>query len=57
MRVETGASHKLVIPSDYWNGPDREIYQCKACTTAHGPLTPSHGAAEWTAGIIQDPTS
>ena len=56
MRVETGASHKLVIPSDYWNGPDREIYQCKACTTAHGPLTPSHGAAEWTAGIIQDPT-
>lgn len=54
MRVEPGASHKLIIPSDYWNGPDREVYQCKKCTEANGPLEPGHGAAEWTAGLIAE---
>lgn len=53
--TDPGVSHKLVIPSDYWNGPDREVYQCARCTERHGPLRPSSGAADWTAGVNPTP--
>lgn len=47
-----GASYKMVIPADYWNGPDREVYRCPRCTDRLGPLQPSPGAKEWTAGVV-----
>lgn len=51
-RMEPGVSHRMVIPSDYWNGPDGEQWRCRRCTERVGPLPPSHGAADWTAGVV-----
>lgn len=32
--------------------PDHEQTRCVACTSTFGPLTASHGVAEWTAGLV-----
>lgn len=50
-----GSSYRMVIPSDYWNGPEGEQYRCVSCTAKVGPLQPSHGAAIWTAGKVASP--
>ena len=42
-----------MVPSDYCNGPDREVSQCKRCTERVGPIG-SMGGNESTHGVNQE---
>ena len=48
--MDKGCSWAIKIPSDYWNGPDGEVSQCKRCTERVGPIG-SMGGNESTHGV------
>lgn len=51
MRCEPGSSYAMRY-SGHPPVPDHEQTRCKACTEARGPLRPSYGMKEWTAGVV-----
>jgi hypothetical protein len=52
MRCDPGSSYAMRY-SGYPPTPDHEVTRCIKCTAEAGPLTASHGIAEWTAGVVQ----
>lgn len=52
-RIEPGASFGMSY-SGWPPTPERELFKCKRCSTAHGPLQPREGFAPWTAGVYTE---
>ena len=46
-----GTSWALVIPPDYWNGPEGDVTRCRDCTLSAGLIGP-RGGDDSTHGIV-----
>lgn len=56
MRCDPGSSYAMRY-SGWPLEPDHEATRCVRCTEEKGPLQAQYGVADWTAGIVEVPSS